>query len=50
MALRGATGKITQVDKDPRTGAATGYVVRMEDGGNEIPFEPEEIHIVEDWD
>ncbi len=26
------------------------HVVRMEDGGNELPFEPEEIHIVEDWD
>jgi hypothetical protein len=46
----GKRGKIAHVDKDPRTGAATGYVVRMEDGGNEMPFEPEEIHIVEDWD
>ncbi len=46
----GQRGKIMQVDKDPRTGAATGYVVRMEDGGNEMPFEPEEIHIGEDWD
>jgi len=46
----GQRGKILHADKDPRTGAATGYVVRMEDGGNEMPFEPEEIHIVEDWD
>jgi hypothetical protein len=46
----GKRGKITHVEKDPQTGAATGYVVRMEDGGNEMPFEPEEIHIVEDWD
>ena len=46
----GQRGKILHVDKDPQTGAATGYVVRMEDGGNEMPFESEEIHIVEDWD
>jgi hypothetical protein len=46
----GQRGKITHVDKDPQTGAAIGYVVRMEDGGNEMPFEPEEIRILEDWD
>ena len=46
----GQRGKILHADKDPRTGAATGYVVRMEDGGNEMPFESKEIHIVEDWD
>jgi len=46
----GQRGNITYVDKDPQTGAATGYVVRMEDGGNEVPFEPEEIRILEDWD
>jgi hypothetical protein len=46
--------KITHVDKDPSTGGALGYVVRMEGmedgGGDELPFEPEEIHIVEAWD
>jgi hypothetical protein len=44
--------KITHVEKDPSTGGAVGYVVRMEDGGggDELPFEPEEIHIVEAWD
>ena len=42
--------KITHVQKDPHTGAAIGYVVRMEEGGNEVPFEPEEIRILEDWD
>jgi hypothetical protein len=43
--------KITHVEKDPSTGGAVGYVVRMEDGGGgELPFEPEEIHIVEAWD
>jgi hypothetical protein len=42
--------KITHVDKDPQTGAAIGCVDRMEDSGNEVPFESEEIHIVEDWD
>ena len=43
--------KITHVDKDPSTGGAVGYVVRMEDGGgDDLPFEPEEIHIVEAWD
>jgi hypothetical protein len=41
--------KITHVEKDPSTGGAVGYVVRMEDG-DELPFEPEEIHIVEAWD
>ena len=46
----GRRGKVTHVDKDPRTGAAIGYVVLMEDGGNEVRFEPEEIRIVEDWD
>jgi hypothetical protein len=43
-------GKITHVDKDPRTGAATGYILRMEEGGNEVRFESEEIHIIEAWD
>ena len=43
-------GKITHVDKDPQTGAATGYVLRMEDGGNEVRFESEEIRIMEGWD
>ncbi len=42
--------KITRVDRDPSTGGAVGYVVRLEDGGDELPFEPEEIHIVEAWD
>ena len=43
--------KITHVEKDPSTGGAVGYVVHMEDGGgDELPFEPEEIHIVEAWD
>jgi hypothetical protein len=42
--------KITHVYKDPSTGGALGYVVRMEDGGGELPFEAEEIHIVEAWD
>jgi hypothetical protein len=46
----GRRGQITHVDKDPRTGAATGYVVRMEDGGNQVRFESEEIHIIEAWD
>jgi hypothetical protein len=46
----GRRGKITHVDKDPQTGAAVGYVVRMEDGGDEVPFEPEEIQILEAWD
>jgi hypothetical protein len=43
-------GKITHVDKDLQTGAATGYVLRMEDGGNEVRFESEEIRIMEGWD
>ena len=45
--------KITHVEKDPSTGGAVGYVVRMEDGGGGdelLPFEAEEIHIVEAWD
>jgi hypothetical protein len=43
--------EITRVEKDPSTGGAVGYVVRLEeDGGEELPFEPEEIHIVEAWD
>jgi hypothetical protein len=43
--------KITNVEKDPSTGGALGYVVRMEDGGgDELLFKPEEIHIVEAWD
>jgi hypothetical protein len=46
----GRRGKVTHVDNDPQTGAAIGYVVLMEDGGNEVRFEPEEIRIVEDWD
>jgi hypothetical protein len=46
----GRRGKITHVDKDPRTGAATGYILRMEEGGNEVLFESEEIHIIEAWD
>ena len=41
--------KITHVEKDPSTGGAVGYVVRME-GGDELPFGAEEIHIVEAWD
>ena len=43
-------GKITHEDKDLQTGAATGYVLRMEDGGNEVRFESEEIRIMEGWD
>ena len=46
----GRRGKIAHVDKDPKTGAATGYVVRMEDGGNEVRFESEEIRILEALD
>jgi hypothetical protein len=46
----GRRGKITHVEKDPQTGAATAYVVRMEDGGNELRFESEEIRIMEAWD
>ena len=47
----GRRGKITHVDKDPQTGAATGYILRMEeDGGNEVRFESEEIHMIEAWD
>jgi hypothetical protein len=46
----GRRGKIAHVHKDPRTGAATGYVLRMEEGGNEVRFESEEIHITEVWD
>ena len=46
----GSRGKITHVDKDPQTGAATGYILRMEEGGNEVRFESEEIHITEAWD
>jgi hypothetical protein len=46
--------KITHVEKEPSTGGALGYVVRMEGmedgGGDELPFEAEEIHIVEAWD
>jgi hypothetical protein len=42
--------QITHVEKDPSTGGAVGYVVRLEDGGDELPFEAEEIHIVEAWD
>jgi hypothetical protein len=42
--------EITHVEKDPQTGAAVGYVARPEGGGDELPFEPEEIHIVEAWD
>ncbi len=41
--------KITHVEKDPQTGGAIGYMVSMEDGENEMPFEPEEIRIVESW-
>jgi len=32
----GQRGKAKHVDKDPQTGAATGYVVRMDDGGRTI--------------
>jgi hypothetical protein len=46
----GCRGKITHVDKDPQTGAATGYVIRMEYSGNEVRFEAEEIRIIEAWD
>ena len=46
----GRRGKITHVDKDPQTGAATGYILRMEEDGNEVCFESEEIHIIEAWD
>ena len=46
----GRRGKITHVDKDPRTGAATGYVLSMQEAGNEVRFESEEIHIIEGWD
>jgi hypothetical protein len=46
----GRRGKITHVDNDPQTGAATGYILRMEEGGKEVRFESEEIHIIEAWD
>jgi hypothetical protein len=43
--------EITHVEKDPQTGAAVAYVVRLEEGGgDELPFEAEEIHVVEAWD
>jgi hypothetical protein len=41
--------KITHVQKDPSTGGAVGYVVRLEEG-DELPFEAGEIHVVEAWD
>jgi hypothetical protein len=46
----GRPGKITHVDKDPQTGAATGYLLSMEESGNEVRFESEEIRIIEAWD
>ena len=46
----GRKAEIAHVEKDPSTGGAVGYVLRMEDGGDELPFEAEEIHIVESWD
>jgi hypothetical protein len=46
----GRRGKITHVDKHPQTGAATGCVLRMEEGGNEVRFESEEVRIIEAWD
>jgi hypothetical protein len=46
----GRLGKITHVDKDPQSGAATGYVVSLEDSGYEVRFESEEIRIIEAWD
>ena len=46
----GCRGKITHVDKDPQTGAATGYIVCMEYSGNEVRFESEEVRIIEAWD
>jgi hypothetical protein len=46
----GRQAKLTHVDKDPQTGAATGYVVSLEDGGYEVCFELEEIRIMEGWD
>jgi hypothetical protein len=45
----GRRGKITHVDKDPQPEAATGYVLSMEEGGNEVRFEAEEIRIMEAW-
>jgi len=46
----GSRGKITHIDKDPRTGAATGCVLRLGERGKEVRFESEEIHIIEAWD
>ena len=46
----GRRGNIMHVDKDPQTGAATRYVLSMENGGNEVRFESEEIRIMEAWD
>ena len=46
----GRRAKITRVEKDPNTGGVVGYVVLLEDSDDELPFEPEEIHIVEAWD
>jgi hypothetical protein len=46
----GKRGKIAHVEKDPLTGAATGYILRMEEGEDEVRFESEEIHIIEAWD
>ena len=48
-AYAGRRVKITHVENNPSTGGAVGYVVRLEDG-DELPFEPEEIHVVEAWD
>jgi hypothetical protein len=46
----GRRGKITHVDTDLRTGGATGYILSMEEDGNEVRFESEEIRIIEAWD
>jgi hypothetical protein len=37
--------KITHVEKDPSTGGAVGYVVRMEEGGDELPRGLFAVHV-----
>jgi hypothetical protein len=43
----GRTGEITQVSQDEQTGVVTGYIVRMEKSGEEVPLKPEEVEILD---